>query len=67
VQELVDNVWQWTVAKDQIESDLVVMNVLLERCQDRATAKLRLGVPCWGIMCVDALQLHVDVPANPNT
>jgi hypothetical protein len=47
-------VWQWTVAKDQIESDLVVMDALLDRCQDRAIAKLRLGVPCWGIMCVEA-------------
>ena len=61
MQELVDNVWQWTVAKDQIESDLVVMNALLDRCQDRATAKLRLGVPCCGIMCVDALQFCLGV------
>lgn len=67
VQELVDNMWQWTVAKDHIQSDLVVMVALLERCQGRATANLRLSVPCCGTMGVDALQYHTEKPANPNS
>jgi hypothetical protein len=58
VHELVDNVWRWTVAKDHIQSDLIVMIALLERCQGRANAKLRLSIPCCGTMYVEAFQFH---------
>jgi hypothetical protein len=67
VKKLVDNVWRWTVAKDHIQSDLVIMIVLLESGQGRAAVKLGWSIPCCGIMYVDAALYHRGKPANPTS